>query len=122
MAPLDAHGREEIDATGAIVAPGIVESTPITIRRLLSILCDDVLLPRRDHGGGGQLRLFRAPCRHEDVQSSRTSSPASRTWTGRARRCALGPVRDFSEFLESLKGNLGVNFACYAAIPTCAAG
>lgn len=117
MAPLDhATAREEIDATGAIVAPGIVDvhthyDPQMTFDPYAQMSCY--------HGVttvvAGNCGFSAAPCKQEDVQflkdvfaSVEDMDPA-----------ALGGVRwdrfeTFPEFLDSLRGNLGVNFACYA--------
>ena len=116
LALLDqAEAREEIDATGAIVAPGIVDvhthyDPQITFDPYATMSCF--------HGVtsvvAGNCGFSVAPCRGNDLAflkdifaSVEDMDPA-----------ALGGVRwdrfeTFPQFLESLKGNLGVNFACY---------
>jgi N-acyl-D-aspartate/D-glutamate deacylase len=116
LGPLDnAVAREEIDAAGAIVAPGIVDvhthyDPQITFDPYATMSCF--------HGVttvvAGNCGFSAAPCRNDDVQflkdifaSVEDMDPA-----------ALGGVRwdrfeTFPEFLQSLEGNLGINFACY---------
>jgi N-acyl-D-amino-acid deacylase len=107
--------RQEIDAAGAIVAPGIVDvhthyDPQITFDPYATMSCY--------HGVttvvAGNCGFSVAPCRKNDVQflkdifaSVEDMDPA-----------ALGGVRwdgfeTFPEFMQSLKGKLGVNFACY---------
>jgi N-acyl-D-aspartate/D-glutamate deacylase len=116
LAPLDgASAGTEIDAAGAIVAPGIVDihthyDPQITFDPYATMSCY--------HGVttvvAGNCGFSVAPCRHEDVPflkdifaSVEDMDPA-----------ALGGVRwdkfeTFAEFLDSLNGALGINFACY---------
>jgi N-acyl-D-aspartate/D-glutamate deacylase len=116
LAPLDdATARDEIDAAGAVVAPGIVDihthyDPQITFDPYATMSCY--------HGVttvvAGNCGFSVAPCRGADVPflkdifaSVEDMDPA-----------ALGGVRwdrfeTFAEFLDSLKGALGINFACY---------
>ena len=109
------RARQAIDAAGAIVAPGIVDvhthyDPQITFDPYATMSCY--------HGVttvvAGNCGFSVAPCRKNDVQflkdifaSVEDMDPA-----------ALGGVRwdgfeTFPEFMHSLKGKLGVNFACY---------
>jgi len=111
----NARGREEIDATGLVVAPGIVDihthyDPQITFDPYATMSCY--------HGVttvvAGNCGFSVAPCRQDDTDflkgifaSVEDMDPS-----------ALSGVRwdlfeTFGEFLESLKGRLGVNFACY---------
>ncbi|MBY0509727.1 MAG: amidohydrolase family protein, partial [Rhodospirillaceae bacterium] len=111
----DAKGTEEIDAAGMIVAPGIVDphthyDPQITFDAYATMSCF--------HGVttvmAGNCGFSVAPCKSNDraflediFASVEDMDPI-----------ALSAVRwdkfqTFGEFLESLKGNLGVNFACY---------
>jgi N-acyl-D-aspartate/D-glutamate deacylase len=116
LAPLDnAVAREEIDATGAIVAPGIVDihthyDPQITFDPYATMSCF--------HGVttvvAGNCGFSVAPCRHDDVGFLKNIFASVEDMDP----IALSGVRwdrfeTFPEFLASLKGGLGVNFACY---------
>ncbi len=111
----DAAAKEEIDAKGRIVAPGIIDAhthydPQITFDPYATMSCF--------HGVttvlGGNCGFSAAPVKAADLDFLKgvfarveDMDPA-----------ALGGVRwdrfeTFPEFIASLKGNLGVNFACY---------
>jgi N-acyl-D-aspartate/D-glutamate deacylase len=116
LAHLDGHSaREEIDATGMIVAPGIVDAhthydPQITFDPYATTSCF--------HGVttivAGNCGFSVAPCRKEDreflsgifarVEDMDPIAMSGITWD---------EFTTFREFLESRKGKLGVNFACY---------
>ena len=110
-----ARGRQEIDATGAIVAPGIVDvhthyDPQITFDPYATMSCF--------HGVttvvAGNCGFSVAPCRRADTQFLKDIFASVEDMDP----IALSGVRwdrfeTFAEFLRSLKGNLGINFACY---------
>lgn len=116
MAPLDgAPAREEIDAAGAIVAPGIVDvhthyDPQITFDPYATMSCY--------HGVttvvAGNCGFSVAPCRRDDTSFLKDIFASVEDMDPEA----LSGVRwdrfeTFPEFLSSLEGQLGVNFACY---------
>ena len=116
LAHLDgAAAREEIDATGAIVAPGIVDihthyDPQITFDPYATMSCY--------HGVttvvAGNCGFSVAPCRKDDTQFLKDIFASVEDMDP----IALNGVRwdrfeTFAEFLQSLKGNVGINFACY---------
>ncbi|MET0239495.1 MAG: amidohydrolase family protein [Sphingobium sp.] len=116
MAPLDhAKGREEIDATGLVVSPGIVDvhthyDPQITFDPYATMSCY--------HGVttvvAGNCGFSVAPCRKAD-RAALTDIFASVEDMDPAAMAAVrwDDFETFPEFLDSLKGRLGVNFACY---------
>jgi N-acyl-D-amino-acid deacylase len=110
-----ATAREEIDATGKIVAPGIVDvhthyDPQITFDPYATMSCY--------HGVttvvAGNCGFSVAPCRKDDTQFLKDIFASVEDMDP----SALGGVRwdrfeTFAEFLESLNGGLGINFACY---------
>jgi N-acyl-D-amino-acid deacylase len=111
----DAEASEEINARGMIVAPGIVDvhthyDPQITFDPYAEMSCY--------HGVttvvSGNCGFSVAPCRKDDTQYLKDLFARVEDMDP----IALDGVRwdqfeTFPEFLESLKGNLGVNFACY---------
>ena len=111
----DARGAEEIDAAGMIVAPGIVDAhthydPQITFDPYACMSCF--------HGVttimAGNCGFSVAPCRSDDRSFLADIFASVEDMDAKA----LDAVRwdrfeTFAEFLTSLKGNLGVNFACY---------
>src|SRR5580692_1010997 len=110
-----ATAREEIDARGKIVAPGIVDvhthyDPQITFDPYATMSCY--------HGVttvvAGNCGFSVAPCRKDDTQFLKDIFASVEDMDP----SALGGVRwdrfeTFAEFLESLSGALGINFACY---------
>ena len=116
LARLDrATAREEIDATGMIVAPGIVDvhthyDPQITFDPYATMSCF--------HGVttvvAGNCGFSVAPCKPDDrefltgifarVENMDPIALSAITWDD---------FQTFSEFLRSREGRLGVNFACY---------
>jgi N-acyl-D-aspartate/D-glutamate deacylase len=116
LAHLDgATGREEIDATGMIVAPGIVDAhthydPQITFDPYATVSCF--------HGVttvvAGNCGFSVAPCRERD----RTFLEGIFAKVENMDPIALGAItwdefETFPEFLASRDGRLGINFACY---------
>ena len=111
----DASADDEIDATGMIIAPGIVDvhthyDPQVTFDPYATMSCY--------HGVttviAGNCGFSVAPCRREDTQFLKDIFASVEDMDP----IALEGVRwdrfeTFAEFLASLKGNLGVNFACY---------
>jgi len=110
-----ARSADEIDARGAIVAPGIVDvhthyDPQITFDPYATMSCY--------HGVttvvAGNCGFSVAPCRHADTQFLKDIFASVEDMDP----SALSGVRwdrfeTFEEFLRSLSGQLGVNFACY---------
>lgn len=110
-----AKARQEIDASGAIVAPGIVDlhthyDPQVTFDPYATMSCY--------HGVttvvAGNCGFSVAPCRSKDTQFLKDIFASVEDMDP----SALAGVRwdrfeTFPEFLQSLKGNLGINFACY---------
>jgi N-acyl-D-amino-acid deacylase len=116
IANLATHGaRDEIDAEGAVVAPGIVDAhthydPQITFDPYATVSCF--------HGVttvlGGNCGFSLAPCRAGDrgflegifarVENMDPIAMSAITWD---------QFETFDEFLSSRQGRLGVNFACY---------
>ena len=110
-----AKARQEIDASGAIVAPGIVDlhthyDPQITFDPYATMSCY--------HGVttvvAGNCGFSVAPCRREDTQFLKDIFASVEDMDA----SALAGVRwdlfeTFPEFMQSLEGKLGINFACY---------
>jgi N-acyl-D-amino-acid deacylase len=116
IANLSQHSAaEEIDAEGAIVAPGIVDAhthydPQITFDPYATVSCF--------HGVttvlGGNCGFSLAPCKADDrsflegifarVENMDPIAMSAITWN---------QFETFDEFLDSRNGRLGVNFACY---------
>lgn len=116
IANLDGHtAAEEIDATGCIVAPGIVDAhthydPQITFDPYATVSCF--------HGVttvlGGNCGFSLAPCKADDrtflegifarVENMDPIAMSAITWE---------QFETFPEFMASRSGNLGVNFGCY---------
>jgi N-acyl-D-aspartate/D-glutamate deacylase len=116
LAHLDnVSAREEIDATGMIVAPGIVDihthyDPQITFDPYATMSCF--------HGVttvvAGNCGFSVAPCRKDDTQFLKDIFASVEDMDP----IALSAVRwdrfeTFAEFMGSLKGTIGINFACY---------
>jgi len=111
----DATAREEIDAAGAIVAPGIIDlhthyDPQITFDPYATMSCY--------HGVttvmAGNCGFSVAPCRKDDTSFLKDIFASVEDMDP----IALSGVRwdqfeTFPEFMQSLKGKLGINFACY---------
>ncbi|OCC23331.1 amidohydrolase [Croceicoccus estronivorus] len=111
----DATAAEEIDATGLIVAPGIVDphthyDPQITFDPYATMSCF--------HGVttvlAGNCGFSAAPVRHDDIEfltdifaSVEDMNPIALSGVPWDR------FETFPEYLDALKGKLGVNFACY---------
>jgi N-acyl-D-aspartate/D-glutamate deacylase len=107
--------REEIDAIGAIVAPGIVDihthyDPQVTFDPYATMSCF--------HGVttilAGNCGFSVAPCRRDDTQFLKDIFASVEDMDP----VALDGVRwdrfeTFAEFLKSLEGRIGINFACY---------
>ncbi len=125
MARLDGvSAKEEIDATGKIVAPGIVDAhthydPQITFDPYATMSCF--------HGVttvlAGNCGFSAAPVRAQDRDYIKNIFARVEDMDP----IALNGVRfdkfeTFPEFMQMLRGNLGINFAAMSATPTCAAG
>jgi N-acyl-D-aspartate/D-glutamate deacylase len=111
----DQPAREEIDAAGLIVAPGIVDchthyDPQITFDPYATMSCF--------HGVttvlAGNCGFSAAPCKREDVDALKAIFARVEDMSAQA----LAGVRwdefeTFEEFLATRAGRLGVNFACY---------
>ncbi|MBV1918005.1 MAG: amidohydrolase family protein [Sphingomonadaceae bacterium] len=111
----NATAKEEIDATGRIVAPGVVDAhthydPQITFDPYATMSCF--------HGVttvlAGNCGFSAAPCKTEDQEYLKNIFARVEDMDP----IALNGVRwdkfeTFDQFLDMLRGNLGINFACY---------